>query len=84
MEEVLKYIRKTSPKIFSHGNKGIESCAYCDEPLTDEHPGKVITSWPEGNTFKEVVCNECLKTLEDYPWPSAYTIKDFPNMLDIL
>lgn len=84
MEELVQYIRKHRPPTFSHGNKGIESCAYCDHPLTVEHPGKVITSWPNGNPFKEVVCNDCLATIEDYPYPSSYTIRYFPNTLNLL
>jgi len=84
MEEQVKYIRKHQPISFSHGNNGIESCAFCDQPLSEEHPGKVLTSWPDGKPFKEVVCNDCLATLVDYPYPSSYTIRDFPNTLNIL
>lgn len=84
MEEVAKYIRNGKPTTFSHGLKGIESCAYCDEPLTDDNTGKVITFWEGDNTFKEIVCDTCLSTLEDYPWPAAFTIKEFPNKLNAI
>jgi len=81
MKELVRH--RTRPS-YSHGNKGIESCAYCDNLLTDENPGKVITSWPKGEPFKEVVCNECLADLEDYPWPTAFTIRDFPNTYNLI
>ena len=84
MEELVKYIRKHRRPSFSHGNQGIESCAYCDQPLSEDHPGKVITSWPNGKPFKEVVCNDCLAALEDYPYPSSFTIRDFPNAFNLL
>ena len=67
---------------YSYGNKGITSCAFCHEELTDEHPGK-IAKWIRGDkTYKETICNKCLADEPDYH--KDYELMDYPNEYDII
>ena len=67
---------------YSYGNKGITSCAFCNEELTDKHPGKIATRVRGDKTYKETICNKCL--LEDEYYANDCELNDYPNEYDII
>jgi len=68
---------------YSYGNKGITSCAFCDEELTDKHPGKIAKLVHNDKTYKETICDECLVKDPDYK-NNVDELMDFPNDYDII
>jgi len=72
--------------IIAHGNGSITSCTYCNEELDEENKGKVITTYRNGRTYKEVVCNICFAE-PDYQElinSNGSDWKDYPNLFNLL
>lgn len=67
---------------YSYGSGGITSCKFCNEKLTDKHPGKIANRVRSDKTYKETICNKCL--LDDEYYAEDYKLMDYPNTYDIL
>jgi len=67
---------------YSYGHRGLTSCVFCNEELTDEHPGKIATRKMNGKVYKETICNKCLEDEPDYHKDKE--LMDYPNDYDVI
>jgi uncharacterized CHY-type Zn-finger protein len=75
------------PRITSHGINSFISCFHCNEELTDDFPGKIITWKKDGRNYREIVCKEHFMRVEYIEFLAGlnkFEVRNYPNYLNII